>query len=78
MHYVYILKCRNGNYYKGCTSDLKERYRRHITGQVSATAKILPVDLVFYCAFNNQYKAFGFEKYLKSGSGIAFMQKRFV
>jgi hypothetical protein len=35
----------------------------------------LPVEFVFYCAFENKYKAFEFEKYLKSGSGRALMQK---
>jgi hypothetical protein len=31
--------------------------------------------LVFYCAFADKYRALEFEKYLKSGSGRAFMQK---
>jgi predicted GIY-YIG superfamily endonuclease len=36
----------------------------------------LPVELVSYSAFTNEYKAYEFEKYLKSGSGKAFAQKR--
>lgn len=43
-----------------------------------ATANCQPVELIFYCAFKNKYTAFDFEKYLKSGSGRAFMQKRLV
>lgn len=78
MYYVYILKCSNGDFYKGCTSDLKARYQRHVKGEVQATAAYLPVELVFYSAFKDKYKAFDFEKYLKSGSGRAFLQKRFV
>ena len=78
MHYVYILQCANGDYYKGCTADLKDRFRRHTEGQVPATANNLPVLLAFYCAFPDKYKAFAFEKYLKSGSGIAFLNKRLV
>lgn len=78
MYYVYILKCTNGEYYKSCTSDLRTRYQRHNDGAVPATASNLPVELVFYRAFNDKYKAFNFEKYLKSGSGIAFMRKRFI
>ena len=78
MHYVFILKCYTGQFYKGCTGDLKARYQRHINGQVPATANILPVELAFYCAFKDKYKAYHFEMYLKSGSGIAFMQKRLV
>ena len=36
----------------------------------------LPVKLNTYIAFYDKYKAFEFEKYLKSGSGRAFAQKR--
>ena len=78
MYYVYILKCKDGKHYSVCSSDLKNRYKRHVSGQVPATAKKLPVDLLFYCAFIDKYKAFDFEKYLKAGSGKAFMKKRFV
>jgi putative endonuclease len=45
---------------------------------VPATKPFLPVELIFYCAFKDKYKAFEFEKYLKSGSGRAFMNKRFL
>ncbi|MGN6295134.1 MAG: GIY-YIG nuclease family protein [Chitinophagaceae bacterium] len=38
MYYVYILKCNNGEFYKGYTSNLKARYARHINGEVPATA----------------------------------------
>ena len=78
MFYVYILRCRNGSTYTGCTHDLRERFQRHTNGYVPATKLLLPVELIFYCAFKDKYKAFEFEKYLKSGSGKAFMQKRFL
>lgn len=77
MQYVYILRCKDGSPYTGCTSDLKERFKRHCDGQVSSTKAKLPVELVFYCAFKEKLKAFQFEKYLKSGSGRAVMYKRF-
>ena len=78
MYYMYILLCANGDYYKGCTSDLKARIARHRAGEVQATAQNLPVQLLFYAAFMDKYKAFAFEKYLKSGSGTAFLKKRLV
>jgi predicted GIY-YIG superfamily endonuclease len=78
MHYVYILQCNDKSYYTGCTSDLKERFKRHMAGYVPATRDKIPATLVFYCAFVDKYKAFAFEKYLKSGSGIAFKNKRLV
>jgi putative endonuclease len=78
MHYVYILKCADGSSYTGCTQNLRERFQSHTNGQVPATKQLLPVELIFYCAFKDKYKAFEFEKYLKSGSGRAFMQRRLL
>ena len=78
MYYVYILKCGDGDYYKGWTRDIRERFNRHINGRVPATVARLPLELVFYCAFIDKYKAIEFENYLKSGSGRAFMRKRLV
>ena len=78
MYYVYILNYNKGDYYKGCTSNFRERYERHLHGWVPATADKLPIELVFYCAFRTKYKVYDFEKYLKSGSVMAFMQKRFL
>jgi len=57
---------------------IKERFLRHKNGAVPATKLRLPIELIFYCAFKDKYKAFEFEKYLKSGSGRAFMQKRLL
>lgn len=77
MHYVYILKCSDSKPYIGCTADLKERMARHISGYVPATRNKLPVELTNYISFQNKYKAYEFEKYLKSGSGRAFTKKHF-
>jgi predicted GIY-YIG superfamily endonuclease len=74
MYYVYSLRCENGHYV-GCTENLKDRLERHTKGNVSATADRLPVVLDFYFAIKDKYKAFKFEKYLKSGSGRAFVSK---
>lgn len=77
MFYVYSLKCRDG-YYVGCTDNLKDRISRHQKAQVPATANRLPIILDFYFAIKDKYKAFEFEKYLKSGSGRAFINKHFT
>ena len=76
MHYIYSLKCKDG-FYVGCTDNLKDRIDRHTKGYVPATASRLPVALDFYFAIQDKYKAFEFEKYLKSGSGRAFIKKHF-
>lgn len=78
MWYVYLLKCSDGKTYTGCTSNIDERMSRHNKGQVSYTSTRLPVELITYIAFQDKYKAYEFEKYLKSGSGKAFANKRFL
>lgn len=77
MHYVYSLKCRDG-YYVGCTHDLEERIKRHTDGEVEATKNRLPIMLEFYIAFNDKYKAYAFERYIKSGSGRAFTKRHLL
>jgi putative endonuclease len=78
MWYVYILKCADGSYYTGCTNNLDDRIKRHQNQMVHYTKDKLPIELVTYIAFSDKYKAFNFEKYLKSGSGMAFRNKRLV
>lgn len=78
MWYVYILKCINNTFYTGCTGNLDARLARHQKGQVHYTKDKLPVELITYIVFKDKYKAYQFEKYLKSGSGIAFRNKRFI
>ena len=78
MFYVYILKCVNNRLYIGCTDDLKDRIRRHKNGLVPATRNLLPIKLIFVACFPNKYLAYKFEKYLKSGSGRAFLNKHLI
>lgn len=76
MNYVYSLKCNDG-FYIGCTDNIEERLKRHKNGYVSATKDRLPVSLEFYIMIEDKHKAFKFEKYLKSGSGRAFIKRHF-
>jgi predicted GIY-YIG superfamily endonuclease len=76
--HVYILLCANGHYYVGCTSDLEERMVRHAKGLVHYTKDKLPVKCVADFSFPDKYKAFAFEKYLKSGSGRAFLKRHLI
>ena len=77
-HYVYILKCSDNKHYTGCTNNIERRIREHNSGKVSSTRFRKPVRLITYIAFDNIYTAYRFEKYLKSGSGIAFKNKRLI
>ncbi|WP_111685575.1 GIY-YIG nuclease family protein [Winogradskyella tangerina] len=75
---VYILSCTNGMNYVGCTNNLARRLNEHKSGKVISTSKKLPIKLITYLVFTDKYKAYKFEKYLKSGSGRAFYKKRLV
>ena len=77
MYYIYSLRCKEG-YYIGCTENLEERLERHQKGYVPATTDRLPIELEFYFAAQNKYTAFKLEKYFKSGSGRAFINKHLV
>ncbi|MBI3220914.1 MAG: GIY-YIG nuclease family protein [Bacteroidetes bacterium] len=78
MQIVYILECSDKTYYTGYTSNLDARLVRHNSGEVEYTKHRLPVKVVFFCSFGDKRKAFEFEKYLKSGSGIAFRNKHLI
>ncbi|MEM7086123.1 MAG: GIY-YIG nuclease family protein [Bacteroidota bacterium] len=75
---VYILKGNDLSHYVGCTSNFVERLARHQKGQVTSTKYRLPLSPITKIEFTDKYKAFEFEKYLKSGSGRAFMNKRLI
>ena len=75
---VYILKCKNGQYYTGFSRNINNRLRAHRRGEVSFTQDKLPVKLVHVAFFRDVIKAYDYERYLKSGSGAAFRNKRLL
>ena len=76
--YVYILQSEANpqRFYVGCARDLKDRLRRHNTGDVVHTAKWKPWRIKTYIAFSDEGHGRQFEQYLKSASGRAFAKKR--
>jgi len=78
VHYVYLIESDGTptQRYVGMTSDLKWRLEDHNSGKSVHTSKFKPWRLVTYVAFSKQGKAESFERYLKSGSGHAFANKR--
>jgi predicted GIY-YIG superfamily endonuclease len=78
MHYVYLLQslADPAQRYTGLTDDLKARLAKHNQGGVPHTAKFKPWKLVTYAAFSSREQAARFERYLKSGSGRAFANRR--
>ena len=68
--YVYILKCSDGTFYTGVTSNLSKRLFQHETGHFPDcyTFKRRPVKLAFYCEFTDITIAFEKEKQIKKWS----------
>jgi predicted GIY-YIG superfamily endonuclease len=79
MKYVYLLQniSHPEQRYAGLTSDPQKRLAAHNSGQSPHIAKFRPWKIVTFFAFTEEFKAVEFEKYLKSGSGRAFANKRF-
>lgn len=75
MWYTYILELSNSKTYVGYASDLRERLKRHNAGNVYATRDYLPARLKVYISVDKEEKARDLERYLKSGSGRAFMKR---
>jgi predicted GIY-YIG superfamily endonuclease len=61
---------------RGVTQNLKARLKSHNDGQSPHTSKFKLWNFITYIAFSDESKAIEFEKYLKSGSGRAFADKR--
>ena len=62
--------------YVGVTANLEERLRAHNAGASSHTSKYRPWKIVTYLCFQDHRRAAEFERYLKTGSGQAFANKR--
>ncbi len=77
--YVYIIRSKKDkSLYIGQTNNLSRRIYEHNNGFSVYTKQKLPWDLVWYCVFNNRLQAERFERYLKTGSGRAFVKKRLI
>lgn len=78
MFYVYLLASEAfvGQRYTGFTTDVLARLKAHNKGDAPHTSKYRPWRLVAYFAFDDEERALAFERYLKSGSGKAFANKR--
>ena len=78
--FVYILrsKCDPRRYYTGVTSNLRAPLAAHNGGECAHTAERRPRDLDVVIAFHDQARAMALERYLKTGSGVAFSKRRFA
>jgi putative endonuclease len=80
MHYVYLLKSQSKPKQPcvGSTHDLRQWLKDHNDGRSPHTAKFRPWILIAYFAFADEWTAIAFEKYLKTGSGRAFIRRHFL
>ena len=79
MYYVYILNSFANDWrYVGFTTDLRERFNDHNQGMVDSTRHHRPFKMASYLAVEKKETAINLEKYLKTGSGIAWMNKRLL
>lgn len=76
-YYVYVLQSeKDGMFYTGYTSDLKNRLKQHESGQVKSTISRRPIKLIYFEGCLNQQDATRREKYLKSGNGKIYLKNR--
>ena len=76
-HFVYVLRSDREpeRYYTGLTSDLAMRLTAHNNGRCSHTASGRPWRIDLVVEFADVQRAVRFERYLKSGSGVAFAKR---
>jgi len=80
MYYVYIIQSVNHptQRYTGITENLNQRLVDHNDGRSVHTSKFRPWEIVVAIRLSDERKARPFEKYLKTGSGRAFMKRHFL
>lgn len=76
MFYIYILQNKDGDLYKGYTSDLKKRLREHNQGLNLSTKKGLPWEIIYYEACLVESDARRRERYLKTTQGTRLLKRR--
>ncbi|MBQ9887007.1 MAG: GIY-YIG nuclease family protein [Lachnospiraceae bacterium] len=65
-NYVYILKCSDASFYTGWTNNLEKRLAAHNSGKgAKYTRTRLPVELVYYEAFESKSEAMSREWHIK-------------
>jgi putative endonuclease len=77
MKFVYVLESATfpGRHYVGLTGDVDGRLAEHNSGKSPHTRKFRPWTLRASFMFPEREKAASFERYLKSGSGRAFLRR---
>jgi putative endonuclease len=78
--FVYVIESesRPACHYVGLSSNVADRVEAHNAGRSPHTARNRPWRLIATVEFHDEAKAIAFEKYLKSGTGRAFLRARIL
>jgi putative endonuclease len=80
VYFVYIIVSVShpNRHYVGLTENVRRRLGHHNQGIVRSTASFGPWRLRNAVCFSGKGRATEFERYLKTGTGIAFLRKRLL
>ena len=75
--FIHVLRSQSNptRYYTGLTSDVGARIAAHNAGHCTHTATGRPWEPDVVIEFGDEPRAVAFERYLKSGSGVAFANR---
>ena len=79
MLWVYVIRSESSPHrrYIGLTSDVERRLAEHNSSETGHTRAYRPWTVEVVVGFANLQRARDFERYLKTGSGIAFARRHF-
>jgi len=77
MHHVYIIVSENApeRYHIGFSTRPRERLQEHNSGKNPSTVAYVPWRFAAVFSFPSEQRARLFERYLKGGSGRAFLRR---
>jgi len=76
LHYVYFLKSeKDGSYYIGVTSNIKERFKEHNSGLSKSTASKRPWVLVRVEKYSDIKTAYQRERFIKAKKSRKIIEK---
>ncbi|MFA6918922.1 MAG: GIY-YIG nuclease family protein [Patescibacteria group bacterium] len=74
MYTAYVLKDKEGKFYKGMTNDLERRLREHQSGHTFSTRNMNELQVVYQESFSTRDEARKREVYFKSAAGRRFLK----
>jgi putative endonuclease len=76
--YVIVSDTLQGRYYIGYSTRPKDRLNEHNAGKNHSTAPFTPWRFAAVFSFPSEPRARSFERYLKGGSGRAFLRRHIL